>query len=245
MFHPDGLIPLIEIRQICNNISWDRFPTKSTAEYDDPPDPRYEVYSELIFSRFLEANDDKLWVFKYPDIILRASMDILFQYKVYDGPCPEEVDEASSVLAHIRGGPRIFLTDGMRVNSSIPMEDIQTWHLQELVDDAERLQGGLVCWKPNEWPVDPEREVARFTDHVHWKGHAVYGQKFISDEGRSGLLQTYNDFKLVCPNGKMASGLTWLEIQEKTGWSRRQIVRALDVFGDESLSGNADDLRKT
>ena len=161
MFYPDGVIPLNTIHETCRNIAWDRFPGNvSNFEID----PRYTLYSELIFSRFLEVQGGELWVFKSPDILLRASSVILFRTRFYEGPCPENIEDAERALEHLSSGPRLFLTNSMRVNANVSDKDAQMHGLEEEVNEMKAFQGALICWKGDELPIDLEKFLVRFVD---------------------------------------------------------------------------------
>lgn len=224
MFYPDGVIPLNIIHETCRNIAWDRFPGDvSNFEID----PRYMLCAELIFSRFLEVHGGELWVFKAPDILLRSSGLILFRDRFYDGPCPTDIEEAKSALEHLSRGPRIFLTRSMRVNANVADKDAQLHGLEEEVNEMKAFQGALICWKGNELPIDLEKFLAGFVDQ---DGSEIDGSSSTLDA----LRKVHEAFREVCPNGKLASGRTWLEIEKKTGWSRRHILRAIDAFSGQN-----------
>lgn len=233
MFYPDGLVPLFMVKEMCVSLAADRFPDDPTVDPFDPPlDYRFAAYANIIFTRFLEAHDQEIWVFAAPDITLRAHRDILFQAKFYIGQCPEDQEAAKDIYEDSQRYPRLFLTNLMRVQSGLPDEQIARWSLEEFVMEAKKVEGSLVCWKPDHGHVDLEKTLRLFTDEVYWSHLSTPVSASVSETTRAGLRVTLTDFYAVCPNGKVASGLTWAEVQSRSGWSRRQIMRALYEFGD-------------
>lgn len=232
MFYPESLVPLTEVQSACRNMAWDRFHDPASHDpFDMKIDPRIELYTELLLSRFLEMHHSELFAFQFPDIVLKVSSLVLFQDRYYDAPCPETVEEAESALDHLKRGPRCFLTDAFRVTAEVPKEAMEIYGLHEAVEMAGQMSGALICWKPKQPTDSLEPVLRRFVDHVYWRESPHYSKPFLSDDAQSGLLKTWQDYSEVCPEGKDASGLTWGEIQEKTGWSRRQIIRAEKIFG--------------
>jgi hypothetical protein len=222
------------IKEVCVSLAADRFPDDPTVDPFNPPlDYRFAAYANIIFTRFLEAHDQEMWVFAAPDITLRAHKDILFQAKFYIGQCPENQEAGKEIYDDGLRYPRFFLTPLMRVTTRLPDEEVARWNLEEFVLEAKKLEGALVCWKPNQGHLDLEKTLRRFTDEVYWAHLTTPMSPSVSESTRAGLRVTLDEFYAVCPNGKAASGLTWDEVQSKSGWSRRQIMRALSEFGDK------------
>lgn len=230
MFAPDGYVPLSEITDVCWSIAEDKFPRLDPWDASGA-DIRARVYSELLFSRFVEEHINEMWVFQYPNLTLRAWPGAFNRTKMYHGPCPIDPAEAEEVWEHLRTGPRLFLTKAMRVNANIPGNEIDLWGLEETVEAAKPLQGALACWKPADWPSDLERAVWPFRDEEYFRDHPHFRHLVGLPTDSAGLRAAWEAFNNICPEGKDASGLTWKEIQAKTGWSRRQIMRTIVMIG--------------
>lgn len=187
MFAPDGYVPLSEINDVFWNIAEDKFPRPDPWDIFGA-DIRARVYSELLFSRFVEEHMNEMWVFQYPNLTLRAWPGAFNRTNIYRGPCPTDSAEAEDVWEHLKTGPRLFLTKSMRVNANISGDVIDLWGLEEAVEAAKPLQGALACWKPADRPSDLERAVYLFVT------------KSISETIRiSGIW-------LACPQTRRASG---------------------------------------
>jgi hypothetical protein len=82
---------------------------------------------------------------------------ILFRTRIYEGPCPENIEDAERALEHLNSGPRLFLTSSMRVNANVSDKDAQMYGLEEEVNEMKAFQGALICWKGDELPIDLEK----------------------------------------------------------------------------------------
>lgn len=230
MFAPDGFVPLSEIFDACWNIAEDKFPRPENPVEEPGADIRAKVYSELLFSRFIQGHINEMWVFQYPNLTLRAWPGVFERTRAHYGPCPTDPAEAEDVWEFLKSGSRLYLTKGMRVNVNIPQDDIDVWQLEETIEAARPLQGALACWKPADWPTDVERAVWPFRDEGYFRDHPYFRHRVGLPVEAGGLRAAFAAFNKICPDGKDASGLTWKEIQAKTGWSRRQIVRAIAMM---------------
>lgn len=234
MFFPDGFVPLFQVYSICHLAARDRF---RGGEIDDglahPLDPCVNLYTELLFFRFFESRSEELWAFKIPNVLLRVDPFLFFQARIFDGPCPLDPAEAESALAYIT--PRLFVSKGMRVTCKVPQEAVDEFALGEAVDEARQMDGALLCWKAPQDMTDLEREIGRYLDHIYWKGAAGVDVGNGGNKPNGGIKEAYESFVKVCPHGKNASGLTWQEIERKTGWSRRQIQRAIAAHSGQEL----------
>lgn len=230
MFAPDGFVPLSEITKACWNIAEDRFPRADPWDVFGA-DIRARLYAELLFSRFVAGHINEMWVFQYPNLTLRAWPAVFGRTRTYEGPCPMDPKEAESEWEHLEKGPRLFLTKAMRVNADVARDEIDVWELEETIEAVKPLHGALACWKPADAPSDLERAVWPFRDEEYFRGHPHFRHLVGQPKGSAGIRATWEAFKEICPDGKDASGLTWSEIEAKTGYSRRHITRAIATLG--------------
>lgn len=228
MYSPDKFVQLNEIYKVCINLSYDRFPVSFVSDdsFDPIDDVRANLYYELLFYRFIENNIDNMWIFKFPDITLRASPELFHRPFTYEGPCPDDPKEAEFALSHIKRGSMIFINSRFRITSKVPDKYIHSEAILEAAAELKPVDGAIVLWKPENWPVDIERAIWPLRDPDYFKGHPF--SKLIKENDKKGSgSRIVEDFKQICPDGKQASGLTWEEIQRRSGWSRRSIVRAV------------------
>lgn len=235
MFAPDGFVQLNEIKQICANLAYDRFPMefKAGEAFEPIADLRPELYSRLLFGRFVEAHDREMWLYQYPSLLLRASSELFYRSNTYLAPCPRDQSEAQSALEHLDGGPMVFVNARLRVDADGHPEFVARYGLEDYSAELRPVHGAIVCWKPDSWPVDLEREIWPFGDDAYFRGLPSFDQSAEPMNESDSLKVVYDAFDAVCPRGKSASGLTWPEVEKLTGWSRRQIGRALDAYSGQ------------
>lgn len=235
MFAPDGYVQLLEVFQSAGNLAADSYPSEYIEDsFDTVPDFRPELYQKLIFYRFLDAHLSEIWIFKFPDIIFRATSDLLYRARQYFGPCPDDQEAARTALEHISCQPMTFVTDRFRIKTNIEYDDAKNSVVEEMAVELEPLEGAILLWKPSIWPIDIERSLWPFQDDIYFRGHPGFDPSIGKMKEADGLKATFEEFIAVCPHGKKASKLTWTEIEKRTGWSRRNINRAIDVHGGQT-----------
>lgn len=243
MFVPEGYVPLLFVKHACCDIANERFPPVPSDDADSffktaERDPRAVLYSELILRRFIEHYCEELFVFQYPSTLLRAPAEIFFEDRIYDGPCPKDINQAQSGIEHLRASEIRFFNDEVRIDADFddgkkPL--LRFYGLERFVEDAKALHGAILCWKSCAKLKELTAILGRFRDQEYWLGlHPDYPCSESEPEKGArdgGLWNAYICFQEQYPNGKEAANATWAEVERTVGYSRRQILRAVKKFG--------------
>lgn len=227
MFAPAGFIPLFDFLTACWTVALDRFPNSPDESEWPDIDPRASLYADLLFDRLIEANRHSIWAFQPPNNLLRMSSSFFWRARSYHGPCPEDLAEAQEVHKHLKAGPFTFVDPHFHIDANWNPKFVEEYGLQKSAEQITPLHNAVLCVKSETSAEDIERLVRPFRDHIYFRDHPGFSTGNAKQSEETGLSLTLRDFREVCPEGKQQSSLTWTEIEKQTGWSRRQILRAI------------------
>jgi hypothetical protein len=264
MFVPEGYLPLHYIKEVCGYIARESYPPIPLDDKGDDgfafanvkPDPRSVLYSHLIFDRFVSRYCEDFFVFQYPNLLLRAPDELFFTDRIYDGPCPQDIEEAEAGLEHVRTNVEIsFLTSDLRVDVSLAgraKELAQFYGLGRFIEDARLVNGAVLCWRSELKRVELSAALNEFRDEIYWAGNHPDFPPLVDStlpklieasikpaRGRPNkkriVAQIYNS---IFPDGHEAAGKTWkearIEVEHKLGAS----------IADDTLKRGLKDVQK-
>lgn len=117
---------------------------------------------------------------------------------------------------------KLFPRLGKKTNPSLEAQ-ICNWHF------ARRFAGWAICFEKTEMFASGEAFLAGFTAIMSIPDDPMpTNQETLTS---SGLEHAYECFRDAFPDGKVNA--TWPEVEARTGYSRRQIKRALDAFSGQ------------
>lgn len=201
------------------------------AEDDEAAIRRDEAYFSVhgaVFSEFLqEHRHDALAcgpageLFKISGFLLEPPLfNHWFQISRVHGRRPElrYIDVFTGLIDIKNSDKRIHYWWG---------DDYSLRWANEYVPIFSHLEGWSVCFAENKVDLSTDRLM---------KLWAPLNKTETNSETESqshGIRTAYEEFMKVCPNGKDAAKMTWDEVEKATGWSRRQISRAIAIYGGQ------------
>ncbi|WP_417586348.1 hypothetical protein [Pararhodobacter oceanensis] len=189
MFVPEGYMPLIDVKYACRSIARERYSNNTPVDdlasidwdalfgfSDVPPkeiDPRQALYARLLLDRFIGHFLEEIYVFQYPNILLRAAPEIFYSELLYDGPCPDDKDEARSAMEHLGKNRLNLVSEAMRFDLNIGEDTLRiaTEALgKEFVETAMPVSGAVLCWRTETLQSELENILCKFHDEQYWLG---------------------------------------------------------------------------